>query len=134
MLGFRIPRCPGLAAVAGLAFFVATPLQAQETVSPPAQDAPVQVDDETLTAFAEAYLDVTLINERMEMRLAGVEDPEEVIQVQEAAQQEMAQAVEDQGLSPEEYQEIAEVINQNEEVRERFGVIFQRVQEERGTP
>jgi hypothetical protein len=134
MLRFRIPRLPVLAAAAGLAFVLATPLQAQEPVPPPAApDAPVQLDDETLTAFAEAYLDVGEINQRMEMRLAGVQDPQEAMQIQESAQQEMVEAVEAQGLSAEEYQQIAHVINEDEEVRERFAVIFQQVQEGRDT-
>lgn len=63
--------------------------------------------EETLQSFAVAALQIQEINMQAQEELQAAETPEDQEQVQEDATQMMMQAIEAEGLSVEEYNEIA---------------------------
>lgn len=70
------------------------------------QSAPQKFSDEELKAFAAASLEVESLNEKWQPQIAGASGQEEQKQVRNQAMQEMAQAVRDEGLTVEEYNQI----------------------------
>jgi hypothetical protein len=96
------------------------------------QDAPDRPDREELTEFVEAYIDVQEIQMEMEQALATVQDPEEANQIQQQANEAMADAIEDNDLTVERYSEIVMVLNTDEELREEFAELYEEILEDRG--
>lgn len=100
-----------------------TPEEQQEQAERP--------DTEELTDFVHAMLDVTEIQEEMEEELANVDDPEQANQIQQQANAEMVEVLEEYDMSPERYSEIAMLLNVDEELNAEFQEIQERVLEER---
>lgn len=98
------------------------------------QEAPPPPDHEELVDFVNAYIDVQEIQVEMEQRLADVQDPEQANQVQQEANEAMAEAVEDHDMTVERYSQIVIVLNTDEELREEFSQVYQEILEERGGP
>ncbi|MEX2531966.1 MAG: DUF4168 domain-containing protein [Gemmatimonadota bacterium] len=126
-----IQKALSVAAVLALALFV----------MPGAVDAQVgqqQLDDitppeqEELTRFAHGLIDITGIEQEMQQELAGVQDVEEATQIQQAANQEMVAALDDYGLTPERYSEIAQLLEADEELQVEFQEVYHEAMEERG--
>lgn len=99
---------------------------AQEAAQPapppgaPAQHAPAaQIDNATIEKFAKAMDSVQGIQENFTQQLQGVNDSEKAGVLQKQAQEEMVSAVEDAGLTVEEYQNLASMMQQNPKLRER---------------
>lgn len=101
---------------------LATPALAQEYGDPmQQQQAPqMEVNDEQVSAFAEAQARVVEIGEKWSPRLEAAETAEEMQEAQQSAQQEMIVAVENSGLSVEEYNQIAQAAQADEALRERI--------------
>lgn len=108
--------------------------------SPPGQQAPGQqapaqqppganlpgaalqqhVNEQTLEKFADAFTEVMAIQETYTDKLHAAETNEEAQALQQRAQQEMVEAVQDNGLSVAEYNEVVAMMEQDPQLRERI--------------
>lgn len=85
------------------------------------QQAPdIDVSDEQVEAFAEAQARVAEIGEKWTPRMQEAESSEDVQKAREQAQQEMVIAVENSGLSVQEYNQIARAAQADEELRQEI--------------
>ena len=85
------------------------------------QQAPdIDVSDEQVESFAEAQARVAEIGEKWTPRMQEAESSEEVQKAREQAQQEMVIAVENSGLSVQEYNQIARAAQADEELRAKI--------------
>lgn len=85
------------------------------------QQAPdIEVTDEQVEAFAEAQARVAEIGEKWTPRMQEAESSEDVQKAREQAQQEMVIAVENAGLSVQEYNQIARAAQADEELRQKI--------------
>lgn len=124
----RIKQTLSGAALTALAVLV-LPLGANAQIE--TQETPTAPDRDELIDFANAYIDVQEIQNEMEQALATVQDPEEANRLQQAANEEMAEAVEEHELSVERYSEIVIALNTDEELRDRFTEVYHELLEER---
>lgn len=83
----------------------------------PQQAENIDVSEEEVESFVDAYMSVQGINQEYTQKLQAVEDPEEATELQQEAQTKMQEAVSDSGLSITEYQQIANQAGQDEELR-----------------
>ncbi len=82
------------------------------------QQAPeVDLSDAELDKVAEAYEAVTEVREDFQADLEGIEDPEAAQEMQEEAGEKMVEAVENQGLEVETYNQAMEAAQIDEELR-----------------
>ena len=123
---------PGLAsltlpAAALLAFALAAPLPAlaqMEDGQPPLSAE--HLSETQLEAFVAAANRVGEITDQLQMQAQGVEDEAELVQLQEQANQQMLAAVEDEGLTVEEYNTIFQVAQVDPELNARLVEMMQR--------
>ncbi len=88
------------------------------------QEAPdVDLSDEDIDTFVEAFVSVQEVREDFADRLQEAEDETEAQEMQQEAQDEMVSAVEDAGMSVEEYNEVAMALQNDPE-------LMQEVQEQ----
>lgn len=131
----KVLRTPLLIAAVGALPFVASSVIAQQAEAPAAtreapqtqpaqqpQAAPQQqpVSEKKIDNFVSAYSAVHEINQEYSEKLQGVTDAEKATELQQEAQGKMQEAVQDTGLSIEEYQEIASQAAQDDALRERI--------------
>ncbi|SFD79918.1 protein of unknown function [Thiohalospira halophila DSM 15071] len=84
------------------------------------QGAPnMEMNAETLDSFADAYVEVRDIQSDFADQLGSVEDREKAQSLQREAQEEMVSAVEDAGLSVQEYNQVASQMQNDPELREK---------------
>ncbi|MCC5869432.1 MAG: DUF4168 domain-containing protein [Gammaproteobacteria bacterium] len=95
-----------------------------------AQQPAVNIDDATLDQFANAFLEVQTIQTSASQEMEQVTDQAQAQDIQQRAQDEMVQAVIDTGLSVEDYNQIAQQMNTDAELRED---IMARLEEQRGS-
>lgn len=113
-----------LLAAAGLLFAAGTvsaqgePPQGAPTTQPQAESMDVSQDQ--VESFVDAYMAVQGINQEYTQKLQAVEDPEQATELQQEAQTKMQEAVSDSGLSISEYQQIANQAGQDEELRNQI--------------
>lgn len=82
--------------------------------------------DEELRSFASAYLQVEQVRQNRLEELQGTSgNPQQVKQVQREVYEETVQAIEQTGLSVEEYNEIGVTVQKDEDVREQVIEIIQ---------
>lgn len=82
------------------------------------QQAPeVDLSDAELDKVAEAYEAVTEVREDFQADLEGIEDPEAAQEMQEEAGEKMVEAVENQGIEVETYNQAMEAAQIDEELR-----------------
>ncbi|HMP61635.1 MAG TPA: DUF4168 domain-containing protein [Phenylobacterium sp.] len=121
-----------LLASAALAALGVTAAQAQQAAPPPAQAATAtagaSVSDEKVESFAVAMVQVSQLNETYSAQLQAAADDAARSEIQQRAATEMAQAVEQAGISPEEYNQIAQQAQGDAELRARIGQAMQSVQ------
>lgn len=100
---------------------------AQEPAPPPnpgVDQAPAQMDDAKVEKFASAYGSVQSIQEDYTQQLQEVEDREKAQALQQEAQGEMLGAVEEEGLSVQEYNEMIAMMDQDPQLRQRvFSIV-----------
>lgn len=85
------------------------------------QQAPeVDLSDAELDKVAEAYEAVTEVREEFQTDLEGIEDPERAQEMQEEAGEKMVEAVENQGLEVETYNQAMEAAQVDEELRNKL--------------
>lgn len=68
--------------------------------------------------FVDAYLEVEAIRTEFADRLQGVDNEADAQNLREATQLEMVQAVEAQGISVEQYNEVATMMQQDPDLRD----------------
>lgn len=78
----------------------------------------INVDQEQLELFVDAYIDVGEIHAEYSDRLQGVEAAEQAQELQQEANDKMVEAIRDNGLSVEDYSEIAAAIEHDPEMRD----------------
>lgn len=86
----------------------------------PAAQQQMDVSNDQLQTYAEAEQKVQEIRDDFQQQMPNAESPEEAQTLQQEAQQEMVSAVEDAGLTVEEYNQIASQMQSNPELRERM--------------
>lgn len=98
--------------------------QAQQGGQPQGQGfapdaAATEVSEEELEKFASAHKQVEEIREKFVEEAQSADDPEKVAEVQMNMQQEMVQAVQDEGLDVGTYNRIAQMLPYDDELRQR---------------
>jgi hypothetical protein len=78
------------------------------------------VTDEEVEAFARAYIAVLSLEERYKSELSAVSSPEEARSIQAEAQQEMQNAIEGEGISVAEFEQIGTKASDDEALRMRI--------------
>lgn len=109
-------------------FVVAVPLFA---LAASQSESAVDVSEEKLEAVAKAYLQVFRIEQSYQPRIQGAQSPDEANQLQQAANQEMVEAIENEDdVTVNEYSEIMRAIGDDEELGERLQAVVDEIQEE----
>jgi hypothetical protein len=97
----------------------ADPAVEQAEPMPQQQNTLPEVSEEQIQAFVQAYVSLSEVREEYSTRVQEAENQEEARQLQQEANNAMTTAIEDAGLTVEEYQQVALAINANAEIRER---------------
>ena len=116
-----------LPAAALLAFTLAAPLPA--TAQMDGGQPPISAGDlseSQLESFAAAATRVSEITEQLQMQAQAVESEEQLVELQEQANQQMMAAVEDEGLTVEEYNTIFQVAQVDPELNARLVEMMER--------
>jgi hypothetical protein len=129
-------RVAALALAAGL---VAAPAAFAETAAPaiqlaqdeqpaqPEQPAAVQPDEAQLESFVTATVRIISIQHQAQQQMSATAEPEQQKQVRDQALQMIVAAVEDEGLSVEEYNGIVQQVESDPELGE---TVKQRIKEQ----
>lgn len=120
-----------VAVFTGALFVLAQPAAAQQGQqgAPPAQD--IEVSDGELETFAEAHLEVQEIRQEMDQAIQSAEDREAAQAIQKQANQEMAAVIQDEHeMEVNRYRQIAQAINQDQELRQKFQTIIDELTED----
>lgn len=119
------------AAAALLALGLAAPAAAQDQEQAPQAQPPAAEDisDQQLEQFAEAALAVNEIGRKYASELQGAEDESAAQDIRAQAQEEMMQAVEDEGLSVEEYNAIYAAAENDQEINSAIQALLQEKQQ-----
>jgi len=112
------------AATLSALLFAAPGVFAQEGGQPsqrgtPSQSAPAPVNEATIAKFADAMGKVQAIQQRVSQQLQGVENDEQARDLQMKAQDEMIAAVEGTGFTVEEYNNLANRMQQDPQLHQR---------------
>lgn len=114
----QLPKYIFLAALSG-SFFAAAPVMAQQ--STPSEAAPAtDVTDAELVRFANAMGAVSGIREQYSQRIQESANADEAQQLQQEAIDKMTTAVEDTGMSVDEYNSIATALRDDQQLMERL--------------
>ncbi|NKI34622.1 DUF4168 domain-containing protein [Wenzhouxiangella sp. XN79A] len=88
---------------------------------PPAAAAPdTEVSDRELNAFLDARESIAAIQQDYSQRLENTQEPEKANELQQAANEEMIQAVEDSGLDVERFNTIVMAIQNDPELQRKL--------------
>lgn len=99
--------------------FPVTAQQAPDAPPPAAGEAAPMPDDATLEKFSVAFAEVLNLQQDFARQLEGVESDEQAREMQQQVQQDMVEAVEESGMSVEEYNDVAIQLDQNPQLREK---------------
>src|SRR5690625_8049712 len=80
----------------------------------------MDVSQEEVDNFVEAYMSVQEINQDYTQQLQDVEDSDQATQLQQEAQGKMQDAISEAGLSIAEYQQIANQAGKDEQLRQQI--------------
>ncbi|WP_303903981.1 DUF4168 domain-containing protein [Thiohalomonas denitrificans] len=110
-----------MAVSAATLFTVASPVLAQQApdAPPPAGQAAETPDDATLETFSDAFGKVMNLQQDFASQLEGIESDEEARAMQQQVQKQMVEAVQQSGMSVEEYNNVATQLDQNPALREK---------------
>jgi hypothetical protein len=116
-----------LAAAVCLVFFMALPAMAQQASQQQGQPGETlpEVSDAKLEKVAAAYVGVMKIHKEFQEFLQQTEDATERQELQQKANIEMLQAVEDAGIDVETYNVVMEQIRTDEELSKKFITKFE---------
>ena len=101
---------------------VATVAKAQDSYMPSQnqQQQQMNVSDAQLQKFAKADQAIRQMQSKFQSQSQGVESQEEMQAIQQKANKQMVQAIEQTGLSIQEYKKIGNVIRTNPEVQKKY--------------
>jgi hypothetical protein len=119
-----------LASAMGAAMLIGASLadvHAQEQPQLPQQPAmPSELSQLQIEIFADAAIEVQRVQQDFDAQVQAAENAEEVAQLQQQAQQEARQAVENHGLSVDEYTAIVQAANQDPQL---YAMIVETMQQ-----
>ena len=123
----RIAALSASALLAGLLVVGAVPsIQAQTTeTQPPAAGAEAAYSQQELESFVAATEKVNQIGQKWGPQIEGAEDEGAAMQLRSQANAEMASAVQEEGLTPEQYREIYQAALADPELNNRLAQIYQ---------
>lgn len=115
------------------AFLVASPHAYGDGMPQIAQQTQQQTpqasfSDEQLESFAAAVVEVRNVNQEWQQRIQQTQDPQQERQLREEATQKMAEAIEDEGLTVQEYNQITQAARQNPEVYDKVTEYIQQAE------
>jgi hypothetical protein len=113
------------AALAAFAFAAPAPAAAQATSEPPVLSGQ-DLSQAQLESFVAAATRVSEITEQLQVEAQGVEDEAELAELQAQANQEMMAAVEEEGLTVDEYNMIFQVAQVDPEINAALLEMMQR--------
>ena len=106
-----------LAGIAGAVMFLGAgpgDVHAQQQQQPPQQPAmPSELSQDQIETFADAAIEVQRVQQDFDAQVQAAQDAEEIEQLQQQAQQDAQQAIQDKGLSLDEYNAILQAANQD---------------------
>lgn len=112
-----------LALILATAFIMMAPLGAHSEQSQPPKASPhpaaPQMDEATVNKFVVAYGKVVELQQTYSAKLENAADQQEAQVIQQQAQQEMMSAVEEAGISVEEYHQIVQTMQRDPALREK---------------
>lgn len=108
-----------LAPLFALAFLLA-PVAFAEYAPQQQQTQQEEIDDNSLALYVEAATKVQEVREEFQQKIPDAETPEQAQELQQEALQEMAAAVESFGMTVDEYNQIANRLQTDAELRERL--------------
>lgn len=115
-----------LAGAAAIALFAGTPVLAQTEMQPPQQQVPaVEYDEQTLQTYAAAMTQVIQIGEQMQPAIAEAENETEAEERWVEMQEEMVSAVEAQGMTVDEYNQITQQAQSDPELAAEINELVQ---------
>jgi hypothetical protein len=88
----------------------------------------LEVSDAELDRVASAYIEISRIREDFQESLAEVTDPEEAQLMQEQAGEAMVEAVQDNGLDVQKYNQVMEAAQVDEQLREKLLTRLEQMQ------
>lgn len=100
-----------------------SPAQAPETQG--ASQAASDITDEQVNSFALAMNQVSSLNQKYSAQIQGASDDTARAELQQKAASEMSQAVQQAGITPEQYNQIAQAAQGDAELRARIGQAMQ---------
>ncbi|MBB5022464.1 DUF4168 domain-containing protein [Desulfurispira natronophila] len=102
------------------AFFIGiTPASAQQMPGQPEVEVR-DVSNSEVEQVAGAYVEISAIQESYQQRLSNVQDPQEAQKLQQQANEEMTEVVENSGISVDQYNEIMLMAQMDEDIRFRI--------------
>lgn len=111
-----IAAITGLGLVAGSSLLFAQEPPAQ---SPPAaQQSQVEVGDQEVRKFAEIYVEIEKTRSELAREMANAETQEQAQDVEVRMQDEMIATIQDSGWSVDQYNQVANAINNDPQLRE----------------
>jgi thiamine pyrophosphate-dependent acetolactate synthase large subunit-like protein len=117
--------CLAIIIALGSGFTSANSQQIAQTNQPTI--APADVDEATLDAFAQAFVDVQAIINEWQPQVEAAENEESAQQIRDSANQEMREAVQSSGLETQTYNQLLQLAQTNPEfaaeVREKIEVV-----------
>lgn len=115
---FMTAAAIGALATGGLA----TSASAQDSYMPPAsqQQQPANVDKAQLQEFAEAEAAIRQVQTKYEGQARAAKTQKEMQTLQKQASQEMVQAIKSTDLSLQEYNQIANLVQSNPQIRQKY--------------
>jgi predicted FMN-binding regulatory protein PaiB len=105
--------------IAAAMLLAAPPAMAQEQPQQQPQQQPMTPPDfsqQQIEAFVDAATEVQRVQTELDAKAQEAQNPEEVAELQQEAQVEASQAVEESGLTIDEYAAIAQAANQDPEL------------------
>ncbi|KMQ52532.1 hypothetical protein CHISP_0799 [Chitinispirillum alkaliphilum] len=87
----------------------------------------VSFSDEMLESAAKAYMQIVEINQSFQMSLQQTDDQEKRQNLQQNANKQFVEAIENSGLEVDQYNNIMQNVAANEELNVRFGGILQKL-------
>lgn len=112
----------GLSAVPGLA-------AAQEELPAPPQEEAIEVTEDLLERFVAVYPSVVEVAQTAQAQLGTADTDEEAQEIQQAAQEQVAELLEQGGLTVPEYEAVVARLNEDAELRAE---VEQRLAERQG--
>lgn len=108
------------ATLLALATLMAAPAVAAEAPQAP-QKAPASIDvtDKDVQNFAEAHKEVMKVRQQYISKAKNTEGKKQRTQLKLAMQKDMLQAVQESGMKPKRYNQVARQVAQDKELRER---------------